>query len=547
MRNSGAAVAQLYQRPLTALRSGPLYNSFSYPTKIDAEAIALFIAVHTDPGARVLDPFGGSGSTGIAVRLCDRPTERMRSLARELSLEPQWGPREAVVYELSPVGALLASVMCDPPDPHAFTRAAEGLVDACEREFGWLYEAKGPERDDGTLRHAVWSEILITPCCGERLSLWDAAVELAPTAIRNSFACPACHASTLVKECERAVETRADPFTGEAVTQRARRLAQVYGRTGKRTWSRLPNSSDLALADRVAGALPSIARTAPSDEIRWGDLHRSGYHLGIERIHHLYTPRNLTAMAALWDGIGNAPQALRNALRLLVLSYNATHATQLSRVVAKQGERDLIVTGAQTGVLYLSGLPVEKNVLAGVRRKIRTFANAFSLTAESSSIVRVVCGSSTKLDLPSDSVDYVFTDPPFGGYIPYSEVNQINEAWLGVFTDCTEEAIVSPAQGKDVAAYGELLSRVFREAARVLRPSGFASVVFHSSSPAVWTELRAALASQGFVTERASSLDRQQPTFKQAGSGAHSNTVLLLRNSPSVLSSSASPRHTEEG
>ena len=251
-------------------------------------------------------------------------------------------------------------------------------------------------------------------------------------------------------------------------------------------------------------------------------------------------------MAALWHGIEDAPRGLRDALRLLVLSYNAAHATQLTRVVAKQGERDLVVTGAQTGVLYLSGLPVEKNVLAGVRRKISTFAKAFAITAESSSAVRVVCGSSTKLDLPSGSVDYVFTDPPFGDYIPYSEVNQINEAWLGVFTDRAEEAIVSPAQGKDVAAYGELLSRVFAEVARVLRPTGLASVVFHSSSPAVWTELRNALASQGFITEGTSSLDRQQPTFKQAASGAHSNTMLLLRNGRGGPSSSANVQRTEE-
>ncbi len=540
MRNGGAAVDQLYRRPLTTVRSGPLYNSFSYPTKIDAEAIALFIAVHTDPGARVLDPFGGSGSTGIAARLCDRPTERMHDLARELSLKPRWGPREAVIYELSPLAALLASVMCSPPPPDAFAQAAEELVDACERELGWLYEAKGPGCDRGTLRHVVWSEILITPCCGERISLWDAAVELAPSAIRGSFACPACHAPTPVRECERAVESRADPFTGEAVTQRARLPARVYGRTGKRTWSRSPVPSDLALAARVADALPPVARTAPSDEIRWGDLHRSGYHLGIERIHHLYTPRNLTAIAALWDKIGDAPEALRPALRLLVLSYNTAHSTQLTRVVAKRGERDLIVTGAQTGVLYLSGLPVEKNVFAGVRRKVKTFASAFSLTARSSSVVRVVCGSSTSLDLASGSVDYVFTDPPFGDYIPYAELNQINEAWLRDFTDRTEEAIVSPAQGKDVEAYGDILSRVFAETARVLRPGGLASVVFHSSSSAVWTELLRALEGQGLVTERTSSLDRLQPTFKQAESGAHSNTVLLLRNDPSRRPSRAS-------
>src|SRR5439155_9094515 len=123
------------------------------------------------------------------------------------------------------------------------------------------------------------------------------------------------------------------------------------------------------------------------------------------------TPRNLRAMAALWTEIEAAPDELRDALRLLVLSYNASHATLLTRVVVKRGQRDFVVTGAQSGVLYVSGLPVEKNVFEGVRRKIATFREAFGLTRGSASEVRVVCGSSTRLDLPDASVDYVFTDP----------------------------------------------------------------------------------------------------------------------------------------
>ena len=67
----------LYSSPVESRRSGALYNAFSYPTKIDPEAIAVFVAAHTSPGDTVLDVFAGSGTTGIAVRLCERPTARM--------------------------------------------------------------------------------------------------------------------------------------------------------------------------------------------------------------------------------------------------------------------------------------------------------------------------------------------------------------------------------------------------------------------------------------------------------------------------------------
>ena len=60
-------------------------------------------------------------------------------------------------------------------------------------------------------------------------------------------------------------------------------------------------------------------------------------------------------------------------------------------------------------------------------------------------------GSSTSLHLEDGSVQYVFTDPPFGDYIPYAEINQLNEVWLGQLTDRDAEIIVSNAGGKDVS------------------------------------------------------------------------------------------------
>ena len=136
-----------------------------------------------------------------------------------------------------------------------------------------------------------------------------------------------------------------------------------------------------------------------------------------------------------------------------MLSYNAAHSTLMTRVVLKKNSTDFVVTGAQSGVMYVSGLPVEKNVFVGVRRKIATFAAAFELLHGLSGEATIVTGSSADLHLPDESVDYVFTDPPFGGYIPYSEINQVNELWLGQTTQTEDEAIISPAQGKGVGEY----------------------------------------------------------------------------------------------
>lgn len=528
VKEDGLAVGRLYDQPVPSTRTGPIYNAFSYPTKIDPEAIAVFIAAHTEPGDTVLDVFGGSGTTGIATRLCDKPTDRMREIAADLGVEATWGPRNAVVYELSPIGALASSVMCDPPDPNEFEEAATDMIARAEKLFGWAYEATSSDGEPGHIRYVIWTEVLLTPCCAHRLTLWEASVRVNPVVFHSEFRCPSCKSTVSVNGCRRATIQLEDPVTGDPITQRERVPACVYGRSKSGTWSRPPTKNDLKLMNKIEA---SPVGWVPSERVFWGDLHRSGYHTGVERYHHFYTPRNLRAVAALWGELGRADERIQDALRLLILSYNATHSTLLTRVVAKQNQRDFIVTGAQSGVLYISGLPVEKNVFVGVRRKIQTFADAFAQTRGSRSQVRVVCGSSTSLQIPDASVDYVFTDPPFGDFIPYAEVNQINEAWLGRLTDRTEEAIVSTAQNKGAREYARLMSEVFAEVARVLRPMGRATVVFHASKPAVWKAVDDAFFANGLAVERTSILDKTQVSFKQIVSdgGTRGDALFLLR------------------
>ena len=118
----------LYENPMPSTRTGPIYNAFSYPTKISPEAIAIFIAIHTKPGETVLDTFAGSGTTGLAALLCDKPTPLMKQIAYELGVKPKWGPRKAILYELGVMGAFVSRTMCLSPDPNEFKKAAEELT-----------------------------------------------------------------------------------------------------------------------------------------------------------------------------------------------------------------------------------------------------------------------------------------------------------------------------------------------------------------------------------------------------------------------------------
>ena len=223
--------------------------------------------------------------------------------------------------------------------------------------------------------------------------------------------------------------------------------------------------------------------------------------------------------------------SLREAVRLWLLSYNASHTTMMTRVVAKSGQRDLVVTSAQPGVLYISGLPVEKNVFRGLSRKLTTLTKAFRTIHGRNASITVHQKSSCAVDLPDSSIDYVFTDPPFGANIPYSEISFLNEGWLGKSTDTAEEVVVSRSQRKTVDDYQNLLTTALREVRRVLKPKSCATLVFHSAAAGVWNALRNAYTNAGLYVDHAGILDKKQGSFKQVTTtGAVSgDPVLLLR------------------
>lgn len=525
----GARYAALYKHPMPSTRGGALYNAFPYATKISPEVIAVFIAAHTNPGDTVFDGFAGSGSTGIAAILCGNPTTEMKNLANRMRLSVRWGHRRAVLYELSTLGAFIGRVLCSPPDPKDFEDAANELLATGMRDLDWVYGATDPDGKQGTIRHVVWSDVLRCPECRKQTTLWDSSVARDPARISDSFACGHCGASVPLKEVTRVRRSRHDELIGDTVRGRKRSPAWVYGSTNGKTWSRPATRSDTLLLRRIdSTSLPSSVPVIP---VPWGDLYRSGYHEGISHLHHFYTRRNLLVFSTLWSHTTHFPPDLCAALRFWLLSYNASHSTLMTRVVAKRNQPDLVVTSAQSGVLYISGLPVEKNIFRGLMRKLRPIREAFSLTASGRDLVTVRNQSSLSVDEADQSIDYAFTDPPFGGYIPYSEVNFINEAWLGCLTDKTEEAIVSPSQGKHTEQYHQLLTRAFKEVSRILRPRSCATVVFHASSAEVWKALQTACAKAGLRVDRTNILDKTQGSFKQVTATATTkgDPLILLR------------------
>lgn len=521
-------IRKLFEKPLPSFRTGAFFNTFSYPTKISPESIAVYIASMTKPGDTVLDTFSGSGSTGIASLLCENPTLRMKQLADDLGAAPVWGPRNAIGYEIGTYGTFAAKTITNRLRAEEFEETVNDFLDREEALLGDYYSAKDPDGGNGIIRYIIWSEVLLCPKCGEELPYFNHGTRRNPVQFKKQLNCPKCMHESAVEDMEYKVEEYYDGILKKKCMRKKRIPSWVYGTTEGRNWDRAANRSDVDQIHKLEIELSKLGDVPK--EIKWGELHRSGYHFGISHLHQFYTPRNYMVMYKLWNNAGKYRAEIRDAIRLLLLSYNASHCTMMTRVVAKKNARDFVLTGAQSGVLYISKLPVEKNIFAGLKRKAISFYDAYKLLQNCTGEFTVRNLTSEKLLEKENFVDFVFTDPPFGDFIPYAEVNQINELWLDASTKRDDEIIISPSQKKDVDDYKNMLTNVFKEVKRTLKTNAYAAVVFHSAKAQIWAAFEDAIIDSGLNVELTNILDKKQASFKQVVSrdSVQGDPLLLL-------------------
>jgi 16S rRNA G966 N2-methylase RsmD len=117
-------------------KNDPIYNAHSYHTKVPPRAIIPYILHYTNPGDVILDPFCGSGMTGVAGLMCHNPPyDIVQSVpgARR-------GARAAILNDLSPAACHIAYNYCNPVHPRALLEAFEVLRSEILSELSWLYE-----------------------------------------------------------------------------------------------------------------------------------------------------------------------------------------------------------------------------------------------------------------------------------------------------------------------------------------------------------------------------------------------------------------------
>ncbi len=506
-RLSDYEVQEPYASDISEGKNNKIYNAHSYHTKVPHPAIMRYILHYTQPGDIVYDGFAGTGMTGVAAQMCGAPdSETKQMIEREWKetkgFYPKWGIRNSICGDLSPVASFIAYNYNLPVAIQDFKNSVNRILEQVEKECGWMYKTKNSQGALCRINYVIWSDVFECPNCGHEIVFYDAAVDMDNQQILSSFPCPHCGTYHTKNDLTRVPVTTFDETTGQTVvTGKSLPVLIEYTDADGHRKEKKPDDYDMSILDKIENM--RIPEWFPTDLMmgvgeKWGDTWRAGYHFGISRVHHFYTKRALAAYAAMRDRFSNQ--------QLWILTSILEGGSKLNR------ERPFGLPSKLSGTLYVASTIREIDVIGFAKRKVNRYVDAWYNREIGHALVNIC--SATNSRIPSDSIDYIFTDPPFGGNLMYSELNFIQEAWLKVKTNNKEEAIVNDNQNKSIFDYQRLMTDSIREYYRVLKPGKWITIEFSNTSAAVWNSIQNALQSVGFVVANVAALDKKQGSFK---------------------------------
>ena len=504
-------------------KNDPIYNAHTYHTKVPHKAIMRYILHYTEPGDIVFDGFCGTGMTGVAAQLCG-DKKVVESLGYQVNSKNEilrketddngkeiWrvfshlGARKAVLNDLSPAASFIAYNYNSPIKSETFKKEAERIQNEVEDEYGWMYETKASNGAIGKINYTVWSDVFICPECGEEVVFYNEAVDKETGSIRDSFPCPHCHTTLTKRTMKRATETKFDPAISETVIMTKQVPVLINYSVGKSRSEKTPDVEDLALIDKINKM--EIPYWYPTNRMPEGKESRRNDSVGITNVHQFYTKRNLTILAAMFAKTKSlfGKFWLTSGMQRITKMYKFMPVLKDGKVVDRR-------TGTLSGTLYIPSMNDENSVSILYSGKLKDLLCFDSFPNDKLSIV--FNQSSTTISMKTDSIDYLFIDPPFGANLMYSELSFAWEAWLKVLTENTEEAIENDIQGKGIFEYRVLMQRCFAEAYRVLKPGHWCTIEFSNTDAKVWNSIQTSLSEVGFIVANVSALDKQQGSFK---------------------------------
>jgi len=493
-----------FDQPIETTKATAIYNMHTYWSKKPHDAIRQYIRHYTQPGDLVLDPFCGSGGTALAALM---------------------EGRKAIAIDRSPAATFITKNYCTPVDVKELQKAFEELKRKVKPEIDWLYETRC-DRCGGkaTTAYTVYSQVFQCPRCLEKVPLFD-CIEIESLTAQGKpkkiAVCPFCQR----KGVHEVISTRAEKFGAMPVLVSylcEGRCKPV--RSDRRHNDPDPRKREYFERYDLAKIREIEAKSFPhwyphhkmmnveDDSKPWGAEWREGRNF--RTVADLFTKRNLWALAAILGAAKQIESSLSDVFRFAVSSF----LLNLSKLYKHREGGG----GQPTGNYYIPQVNRENEAWTAFERKFYDLREAYNILSSSLNNPSIMISTDTctrMKKLPDDSVDHIFTDPPYADKIQYGELNFIWESWLHFDTTWhAEEIIVNLVRGRSEEDWASMMRQAMSECFRVLKPGRWLSLCYHDTSEGTWSLVQDLMMDVGFQVDSSDItlfIDTGQKTYNQ--------------------------------
>lgn len=472
-------------------RTDSVYNIHFYHTKVPPQAISSYIKHYTEKGELVLDFFAGSGMTGVAgLRLNRYP----------------------VLIDLSPFASFIEYNNINYLDIDKFKEFAYNIYNSVHEEYSNLYSVNGINSFQRNF--TVWSEIQTCPFCNNDYLFFNAK-----SSKRNIINCPNCDSELKISQLKCKLDN-----DGKGIFK----PVEIHYIDGNKRKTISINDFEMEILNEIKSI--NIPHWIPQK------LLPNGYNTsqpirshGFDEVTDFFTKRNLLVISSFFDKIKNYDIEEEYKKRLIyALTAAMTRLTILNRYMPSHNRH----VGPLSGTLYVPKLFAEINPFKNIKEKIDAILKA-KYNYEINNFIISTQSATDISNIPNNSIDYIFIDPPFGENLMYSELNFIWEAWIKIFTENRDEAIINSTQNKEEYDYFHLMFECLKQANRVLKPNRWITIEFHNSKASIWRIIQESLVKAGFVVAQVLTLDKQKGTTKQLSyAGAVKNDLIINAYKP---------------
>ncbi|MFQ6072157.1 MAG: DNA methyltransferase, partial [Methanosarcinales archaeon] len=223
-------------------------------------------------------------------------------------------------------------------------------------------------------------------------------------------------------------------------------------------------------------------------------------------VYELFTKRNLLALSLLFLEIKKVEDKKIKNLLLYTFTSNLAFTSNIIPVNEKRFKQKRNCSGIWGFKrFWIPDFHVENNVFKYFKNRLKRTIDAKNETNQILKKVngfgKVINASSENMEALKDkSIDFIFTDPPFGGMVPYFNLSTLWNLWLQFKVDYDNEIIIDNKH--DESNYYRKMLSVFKECYRVLKDRKYLVLAFNNKNLKTWCILLDAIHNSGFSLEK---------------------------------------------